>query len=449
MSIPGTNPVAQTTSSAPVVDSAATVTDLMKPAELDGLFQDLVQLAKQSKVQTGFGYLGADGSVDPQSPVDLYITCRMTHVFALAQLLGNQEAAEYVAHGVRSLTEFFQDPVYGGWFASIASTPAMDGTAIPIDDSKMAYAHAFVLLAATSAAAAGAEGAMDLLLAARTSQDEHWYRPDEGRVVESWDRAFSRVDTYRGLNSNMHTTEAYISAYDLVNDRELLDRAVSILKFVAHLGSSHNWRLPEHFSTEWYVEADYNSHIPSDPFRPFGATPGHGFEWARLMLHARGSLLEADGVAPEWMLPAAINLYQRAAADGWSADGAPGFIYTTDLAGLPVVRQRMHWVAAEAINTAVVLLQILESESGLPDWFDNDFVKQGLLAEVEEWWSYSKQYLLAGQGRWRHELDTSNRPADTTWPGFPDAYHVAQMLLLPGLSPSPTFAAAVKNKAAR
>ena len=42
----------------------------------------------------------------------------------------------------------------------------------------------------------------------------------------------------------------------------------------------------------------------------------------------------------------------RAVRDGWAVDGAPGFAYTTDWAGAPVVRTRMHWVAAEAIGAA-------------------------------------------------------------------------------------------------
>jgi len=50
------------------------------------------------------------------------------------------------------------------------------------------------------------------------------------------------------------------------------------------------------------------------------------------------------------------NLYNRAIADAWNADGAPGITYTTDWEGNPVVHDRMHWTLAEAINTSAVLL---------------------------------------------------------------------------------------------
>ena len=32
---------------------------------------------------------------------------------------------------------------------------------------------------------------------------------------------------------------------------------------------------------QWQALPDYNIDNPADPFRPFGKTPGHAFEWAR------------------------------------------------------------------------------------------------------------------------------------------------------------------------
>ena len=88
------------------------------------------------------------------------------------------------------------------------------------------------------------------------------------------------------------------------------------------------------------------------PFEPYGVTVGHGLEWSRLVLQVRAA--RGDG-APDWMLPAAEGLFDRAVADGWDADGAEGFVYTTDWDGSPVVRDRMHWVVAEAICAAAAL----------------------------------------------------------------------------------------------
>ncbi len=413
--------------------------------DLRGKFDEIVTFAAGSKTATGFGYLASDGRVDPGKPVELWITCRMTHVFALAANLGMPGAAELAEHGVRVLWNYFQDPVYGGWFAAIEQDLTEGGEAIPVVDTKQAYAHAFVLLAATSAVSAGIAGAEQLLAAARADQDLHWFREDEGRVIEAYNRSFTEIEDYRGLNSNMHTVEAYTAAYDVTGDRVLLDRAVQILRFVAHLGSANNWRLPEHFTSDWLIRADFNFDKPADPFRPFGATPGHGLEWSRLMLQSRNSLLKADGHAPDWMLPAAIHLYQRAVLDGWDVDGEPGFIYTTDMAGQPVVRERMHWVVFEAINAGLVLLEVLRGESEGMEAFTNVFVRDRVGGNIASWWDYAQANLEAGPGRWTHELDAKNRVSERTWPGHPDAYHVAQMLLLPSVVDGPTFAAALMN----
>lgn len=95
-----------------------------------------------------------------------------------------------------------------------------------------------------------------------------------------------------------------------------------------------------------------NKDRPDDQFKPYGATPGHGIEWARLITQWALSTYkeEQTGAAP--YIQAAENLYNRAIADGWNADGAPGIVYTTDWDGNPIVHDRMHWTLAEAINTS-------------------------------------------------------------------------------------------------
>ncbi len=419
--------------------------------DLKAKFDDIIEFGKHSKVDTGFGRLGADGTIDPEKPVELWITCRMTHMFALASMLGISGTADLAAHGVKSLSTYFKDPEYGGWFAAIKPVIGEDGHGIPVNDRKEAYAHAFVELAANSAVAAGVEGANELLEEAVENQRNRWYRDDEGRVVEAWDRAFQAVEAYRGLNSNMHTVEAYLSTFDVTKERSILDRAMMIIEFVAQLGAAQNWRLPEHFSDKWFPLPDFNSNNPADPFRPFGATPGHGFEWARLMLHARASLIGADGSAPEWLLPAAFNLYKRAAADGWGADGRPGFVYTTDLSGQPVVCERMHWVVCEAIAAATVLLAQISGTGEDADLdsispaIANDFVRFGVADDITTWWEYFKEHFNTAPGAWTHELDHDNMPSGRTWPDRPDIYHVGQMLLLPMIADKPTFAAALRE----
>lgn len=408
--------------------------------EFDTEFRAVVDFARNSRVATGFGYMGPEGEVDTDRPVELWITCRMTHVFCLAALQGIEGAAELADHGIAALRGPFHDEEHGGWYSAIAHGTDEHGAGIPWEGTrKEAYAHAFVVLAGTSAVAAGRPGGQELLDAALDAQDRFWWEPEFGRVRESWDVAFTETEDYRGINANMHTTECYLSAWDVTGDRKWLDRARGILLFVHDRAQERNWRIPEHFTADWKVLPDYNRDQPAHPFRPFGVTPGHGIEWSRLMLQARAALLALGEEPGEWMLDGARHLFARAVEDGWDVDGAPGFVYTTDFDGTPVVRERMHWVLCEGIGAAVVLGRVLADEGGHEEEIES------LSKDFATWVAYGDQYLREAPGRWYHELTPGNAPGTRTWPGKPDAYHVAQMLLLPRLPVTPTFATAIRD----
>jgi sulfoquinovose isomerase len=415
-------------------------------AEYDADFRAIVDFARGSRVDTGFGYMGPDGRVDTSRPVELWITCRMTHVFCLAALQGVEGAAELADHGLAALRGPLRDPVHGGWYSQIGHAVDGTGAGVPVPGSrKEAYAHAFVVLAATSAVAAGRAGAGDLLSEALEAEERWWWEPEYGRVRESWDLAFTQSEDYRGVNANMHTTECFLSAFDVTGDRTWLDRACGILRFVHDQAGRHDWRIPEHFSATWEALPDYNRDQPAHPFRPFGVTPGHGLEWSRLMLQARAALVARGETPGEWMLEGARHLFRRAVEDGWAVDGAPGFVYTTDFEGRPVVRERMHWVLCEAIGAAVVQGKVLaaEDEARGTSAYREDI--EGLGRDFATWDGYARQYLREAPGRWFHELTPRNTPGTRTWPGKPDAYHVAQMLLLPRLPATPTFATALRD----
>jgi len=397
------------------------------PEHLDWLRGEATRLAAltaAAEVERGFGYLDEQCRVT-DAPVQTWITCRMTHVAGLAVLAGlSADAMDYsglAAHGVRALAEHLRDTTYGGWFAAVGP----DGTA-PMGEEKEAYPHAFVVLAGATATAAGVAGGEDLLSQALDVLLGRFWDPAAQMMVESWDRAFAHLDDYRGVNANMHSVEALLAAGSVTGDAGLTDRARAIADRVARLAAANDWRIPEHFDGRWTPLLDYHHDLPADPFRPYGATIGHGLEWARLLVQvgvATGSVRER--------LSAAAALYDRAVADGWAADGAPGFVYTTDWEGRPVTRARMHWVCCEAIASAATLAEAGE------DRFERDY---------ERWWDYAWRYLLDEQhGSWHHELDADNRPAAATWPGKPDLYHAVQACLLPPrpLVPSAADAARV------
>jgi len=383
---------------------------------------DLLRFAAGARDPLGFGWLDERGAPDPGRPVELWITCRMTHVLALGVLRDEAPAPggpdvealrELAGHGVRSLLGPLADLQHGGWFASVARGR-------PADGAKQAYGHAFVVLAAGTAVAAGLPGAAALLERALAVQDERFWDAGTGLVREEWDRGWKRLSPYRGLNAAMHTVEAYLAASDVTGDRRWRDRAAGIAERVRGWARESCWRVPEHFDEHWTPQPGFGREHPDDPFRPYGATVGHGLEWARLLVSLDAAL---GAGAPKGLVEDAVSLADRAVADGWAADGADGFVYTTDWDGAPVVRTRMHWVAAEAVATAYVL----HRATGEARWAD----------EGRRWWRYVEDHLVDhSRGSWHHELDAGNRPAATVWAGKPDVYHAYQAALLPELPPA-------------
>ena len=370
----------------------------------------------------GAGWLDDDGVVDPARPLFTWVTARMAHVHALGHLLGIPGSSAVATRAIAALRTSLHDGEHGGWYASLAP----DGTP---DTTKSAYAHAFVVLAASTGSVAGTDGARDLLDDALAVLDARFWEPDAGMHADEWDRTWTTLAPYRGVNANMHAVEALLAAGDATGEVRWHERAATVADHVVAWAGTNSWRVPEHFDAAWAQQPELNADRPDDPFKPYGATVGHGLEWARLLLHVDAAL---PGRAPQTLVPAARSLYDRAVRDGWSRDGAAGFVYTTDWAGEPVVHTRMHWVVAEAIGAAAALHQA----TGDPRY----------AADYGRWWDYAAEFLIDRErGSWHHELDASNVPGHEVWAGKPDIYHAFQATLLPLLPLAPGLAVAIRD----
>ncbi|MCW2806125.1 MAG: N-acyl-D-glucosamine 2-epimerase [Marmoricola sp.] len=381
----------------------------------------LLAFGRASRHPNGFSWLDDDGAPDLERPLALWVTCRMTHVYALGHLMGRPDNGVLADHGVEALRGRFHDEVHGGWFSEI-------GPEGPTVTAKTAYEHAFVVLAGASATAAGRTGGRVLLDEALAVVLEHFWDDELGMVVEQWDQDWSTLDGYRGANANMHMVEALLAAADVLEDPSLREKALRILTRVVHeLAAGNQWRIPEHFDSTWTPIPDYHHDEPAHPFRPYGATIGHGMEWTRLALHLRAGLGDA---APGWLLDDARSLFDTSLREGWAVDGTDGFVYTVDWEGRPVVRERMHWVAAEAVAAAAAL----HAATG-------EAVYDDLYAT---WWEHiDARFIDHRRGSWRHELSPANQPSHVTWRGKPDIYHAFQATLIPRLPLAPTLAVAL------
>ncbi|WP_439681137.1 AGE family epimerase/isomerase [Embleya sp. MST-111070] len=395
-----------------------------QPQWLDAEFERLVTFARGARLAGGgFGRLDDDGVPATDGAVHTWITARMTHVFALAHLRGIPDTAPLLDHGIAALSGLLRDGEHGGWY------PCVDPGGRPLTTGKRAYDHAFVVLAAASAATAARPGADVLLAEALEILEHHFWNETEGACVESWDDTWTTCEAYRGANSNMHAVEAFLAAADATGDTVWRTRALRIAERVVHEHARGNdWRLIEHFDTSWRPLYAYNRALPDDPFRPYAATVGHWFEWARLLVCLAACLPDPPG----WLLDDAAALFAAGVREGWHADGRPGFLYTVDWDGKPIVRARMHWVLAEALMAAAAL----HRATGDPD-YDHWH---------RRWWTHADTHFLdRARGSWHHELDPENRPSATVWAGKPDAYHAAQATLLPRLPAAPSPAEALRR----
>ncbi len=354
----------------------------------------------------------ADGSPVPDAVSPTFGTARLAHVHALAALRG-EPGARPTAFALLDHLDTFSPR---GWPENPRSDP---------DEPQSLYTLAFVVLAASSGVAVGHPRSPALLHSALDRLDTAFWEPRYGRGLDRIDRD-GRASPYRGLNANMHLTEALFAAGHVLDDERLRSRAVALCGFAIEVARERGGRICEHFDSAWTARPEHHRDRPDDRFLPYGATVGHGMEWSRL-------IAQCASVAPAGYLDAAVGIFDRAAADGWAVDGRDGFVYTTDWSGRPVVHRRLHWVAAEAVAAAAVLFALTGEGR--------------FAARYEQWLDHVAVHLVdRDRGSWHHELDRHNRvPAGAAHK--PDLYHAYQAVLVPQLPVCTSLVEAVTRPA--
>lgn len=334
----------------------------------------------------------------------IHATTRMVHCFAIAHLMGRPGADVMIDHGMDFIWNGHRDKDKGGYFWGV-------GYEGPTDDTKQAYGHAFVLLAASSAKVAGHPDADRLLADISTVLDEHFWEAGPGATAEEFTRDWQPFDTYRGQNSNMHLTEALMAAFEATGDSSYLNKAERIADLIVRRHAAENgWHLPEHFSQDWQLNKDYSG---SPVFRPYGTTPGHWLEWARLLLQ----LWELGGRKLTWLPDAAANLFRQAVKDGWDHEKG-GFYYTLDWTGAARIRDRYWWPCCEGIGAAA-FLNATDGDGFYEEWYRNI-------------WNFSAaRFIDKVHGGWFPQLGDDLKPNTGPFYGKVDIYHALQACLIP------------------
>ena len=285
---------------------------------LKSLREELLVFGRRFPSEGGSSYyLGDDGTPWTDRPRETWITCRMAHVYSIGKMLGYDGCGELAAKAIKGISNELYDAKSSGWYAGLRA----DGEILP---DKQCYAHAFVILAATSAYLADIEGAKDLLDKALKVYDDKFWDEKEGLAVDTWNTDFTELSSYRGLNANMHTVEAFLAAADALSDNKYRVRAGRIIDRVISWAKDNSWRIPEHFKSDWTPDLECNIDNKADQFKPYGATPGHGIEWARLITQWATFTYSDDKVALNSYIDAAGKLYNTAVNDAWCENGEPG-----------------------------------------------------------------------------------------------------------------------------
>jgi mannose/cellobiose epimerase-like protein (N-acyl-D-glucosamine 2-epimerase family) len=351
-----------------------------------------------------------------ERPQQLLTVTRAVHSYALGELLGVPGCSTIVEHGLDAIEFAHRDRSEGGYRALVTR----DGSGPQV---KATYGQAFVLLAASSALAAGHERARSLSSDVLDVIDNYFWREEEGAASESFSPDWEHPEAYRGANCNMHLCEAYLAASEVLVQPNLADRAIRILRrLINGSARAHGWALPEHYDDQWRPEYGYNITHKDDIFRPYGVTPGHLFQWSRLCCLA----VPRYGEDEPWLLDAARSLFARAIEIGWDS-AVGGIVYTTGFSGEPANDDRYWWPVTEAIGTSAVLAQ-MTGEADYSTWY-------------RRMWEYAADHLLDHQrGGWYAQLDSSNQRKTGPWFGKPDIYHALQACIIPTAPLSPGVA---------
>ncbi|MCY0094213.1 AGE family epimerase/isomerase [Hoeflea ulvae] len=351
----------------------------------------------------GFDILNWDGTPRAGVPLELHITTRLVHSYALGAAFGDNGAAAIIDAGMERLWNGHRDTTHGGYVWSI------DGN-IVADATKLAYGHVFVLLAGANARQAGHPDADRLIDDVTAVIDRHFWDDDKGLLREEFNQDWSTFSTYRGMNANMHGVEALLAAFEATGREIYLDRAGRILAFfIGRIAPDHHWRIPEHYTEDWQLDRAYAG---NPMFRPAGTTPGHSLELGRLLLQHWDLAGRPENQSPE----RARKLIERALDDAWLAEG--GLCYTLDYSGEVAIRDRYWWPVAEAIG-AISTLQRIDPRDSDERWY-------------RKLWRFADGHFIDHKnGGWYPELDEAGAPVERQFLGKPDIYHSLQAVILP------------------
>lgn len=294
-----------------------------------------------------FHYYWRDGSFKDPDKRALVSSARMIVSYAMAsRALGSTAYHEAIRHGVRFLHTHHRAPETGGYAWMLGW---QDGRWITTDATNQCYGLVHVVLAYAHASMAGIDEARPLLDEAIDLLEARFWDARHGLYADEANADWSRLDSYRGQNANMHGCEAFLAAHAATGEARHLERALTLARNICVRQADRAGGLVwEHYTPDWAVDWTYNKGDFSNGYRPWGFQPGHQTEWTKLLLqlHAR---------APEpWMAERARHFFDVAMARAW--DDTHGGLYYSLEPDLSIASaDKYAWVQIESAAAAGLL----------------------------------------------------------------------------------------------
>lgn len=319
-----------------------------------------------------------DGSIVKPTHRHLVNSTRFIINYARLSFINNDTTLlDHSEHGIRYLQTKHKQVTNGySW--------EIDNNRI-IDTHDYCYGHAFVVLSYAECIKQGLTHYQAPLEEAYKKMQEKFWEPKHTLYTDIITETGITLP-YRGQNSNMHSCEAMLSAYQATSEKRFLERAYNIARTITvELPSSKQPLIWEHYHTDWSTDWEYNIDKPDDMFRPWGFQTGHQTEWAKL-------LMILYTLKPEqWMLSKAEYLFEQAMHYGWDKQYG-GLYYGFAPDGTPCDTDKHFWVQAESFAAAAYLAVITGKDKY---WQYYDSI-----------WTYSWEHMIDHQyGAWHHKLD--------------------------------------------
>ena len=223
--------------------------------------------------------------------------------------------------------------------------------------------------------------------------EKHFWLDEHGLFADEISSDWQSVSNYRGQNSNMHSCEALIAAYEATHNQKYIDKALIIAnKICNELAEQADGLIWEHYDSDWKVDWSFNKDKPDDLFKPWGFQVGHHTEWSKLLL-----ILERH-TNQEWLLPRAIELFEDAVEMGWDEKNK-GLFYGFAPNGDICDNDKYFWVQAESFAAAALLAKRTK-DNQYWNWY-------------ERIWRFSWKHMIDHKyGAWFRILDSGNKKYD-------------------------------------